>query len=307
MAKNAIELYGSEGLAVRAATAQVSDTFELGADGYATGLLSVTNGLDQNVTVTVQGMNDGDSTWQTDGTVAVVAGATGSYTVTTPWGLVRLSTLPAGIPTTGTLQVRATRLVASAATAAGGAVSTTITDITGFATVAGQATMANSLPVVVASDQSSIDVDVTGIAAVGGAAGQAAMAASFPVVIASDQSATAMKRVSSTTTLTIGNGANLSDELDFTEHTMLIVHMPSAWTAASIGFHVAHTSGGTFQPLYDDLGNLVQIAGPPVASRDYQAPPELAGCRYVKLWSQNGSGTNTNQGAARTMAVSLKA
>jgi hypothetical protein len=114
-------------------------------------------------------------------------------------------------------------------------------------------------------------------------------------------------RRSETTTLTIASGANLSDELDFTEHSMLIIHMPAAWTAASIGFHVAHTTGGTFQPLYDQLGNLVQVAGPPVASRDYQAPPEVAGCRYVKLWSQNGAGANVNQGAERSMAVTIKA
>ena len=37
-----------------------------------------------------------------------------------------------------------------------------ITDITGFATVAGQELMADSFPVVIASDQSPIDVDVTG-------------------------------------------------------------------------------------------------------------------------------------------------
>jgi hypothetical protein len=114
-------------------------------------------------------------------------------------------------------------------------------------------------------------------------------------------------RRSGTTTLTIDNGANLSDELDFTEHSMLIIHMPAAWTAASIGFQVAHTTGGTFQPLYDQLGNLVQIAGPPVASRDYQAPPEIAGCRFIKLWSQNGAGVNVNQGAARSVGVSIKA
>ena len=118
---------------------------------------------------------------------------------------------------------------------------------------------------------------------------------------------TALLRSSSTVTLTIANGANVSDELDFTEQTMLIVHMPAAWTAASIGFQVATATGGTFQPLYDDLGNLVQIAGPPVASRNYQAPPEIAGCRFIKLWSQNGAGANVAQGAERLLPVSLKA
>lgn len=113
-------------------------------------------------------------------------------------------------------------------------------------------------------------------------------------------------RLSTVESLTIANGANTSEEFDFTLYTMLTVHMPAAWTAASIGFQVAHTSGGTFQPLYDELGNLVQISSPAV-DRSYQAPPELAGSRYVRLWSQNGAGVNTNQGGDRSISVSLKA
>ncbi len=114
-----------------------------------------------------------------------------------------------------------------------------------------------------------------------------------------------LQRTSSTATLTIANGANVSDELELTENSTLIVHMPAVWTAASIGFQVAPTTGGTFQPLYDDLGNLVQIAGP-VATRNYQAPPEIAGCRFIQLWSQNGAGANVAQGDDRTIPVSLK-
>jgi len=113
-------------------------------------------------------------------------------------------------------------------------------------------------------------------------------------------------RRGTTATVYILNGAAVSGEIDMRLYTMLIVHMPAAWTAASLGFQVSPTSGGTFQPLYDDLGNLVQIAGS-TTSRSYQAPPELAGCRYVKLWSQNGTGTNTNQAADRAIGVSLKA
>jgi len=201
MAKNAIELYGDSGVAARAATAQVSDAFELAADGYATAVISITNGLDQNVTATIQGKNDGDSAWQTVDTQAVSASSSGYYMVTTPWGLIRLSTLPAGIPTTGSLQARATKVSGASSSSSGGSGSTVVTNITGIAGIAGQKTMANSFPVVVASDQSALSadvsdraardlgkVDIAGIDAVGGAAGQAAMAASFPVVIASDQS-----------------------------------------------------------------------------------------------------------------------
>ena len=86
---------------------------------------------------------------------------------------------------------------------------------------------------------------------------------------------------------------------------MLIVHMPAAWTAASIGFYVCDSYAGTYQKLYDDNGNLVQIDSPSAAGA-YAAPAEVAAARWVKLWSQNGSGTDTNQAAARTITVALK-
>jgi len=115
-----------------------------------------------------------------------------------------------------------------------------------------------------------------------------------------------MYRNEGVATGTIANGANLSDEIDVSQYAMLVVHMPAAWTAASIGFKVASASGGTFLPLYDDNGTLVQIDSP-TASKAYSAPAEVAGARYVKLWSQDGSGSNANQGGARVITVDLKA
>jgi len=108
-----------------------------------------------------------------------------------------------------------------------------------------------------------------------------------------------------TTALTIANSGHLSDELDMRGSSMLIVHMPAAWTAASIGFQVSPTTGGTFIPLYDDDGNLLQIDAP-TASKAYQAPDGIAGSGFVKLWSQDGSGSNTAQGAERSIPVTLK-
>jgi len=109
-----------------------------------------------------------------------------------------------------------------------------------------------------------------------------------------------------TVTVTIANGENQSGEIDMHQYTMMIIHMPAqGWTAADIGFQTSYESGGTFQPLYDDLGNIVMVDGP-TSGRNYQAPPEIAGCGYVKLWSQNGAGVNVNQGGDRTIVVSLK-
>ena len=103
----------------------------------------------------------------------------------------------------------------------------------------------------------------------------------------------------------IANGANLSGEIDMQKVAFLLIHMPAAWTAASIGFKVSQESGGTFLPLYDDDGSLVQIDSP-TASKAYVAPAALAAARFVKLWSQDGTGSNTAQGAERTLGVDLK-
>lgn len=113
-------------------------------------------------------------------------------------------------------------------------------------------------------------------------------------------------RRSKTQTVTIANGANLSDEFPFDAFTMLIVHIPAEWTAASIGFKVASARGGTFLPLYNENGALVQIASPLVDAA-YSAPAELAGAQFIKLWSQDGTGSNTNQAADRDLVIDMKA
>ena len=188
--RNTIELYGDDGLAVRVTAAQVSDLFDLATDLKSAAMVTVANGLDQNVTVTVQGRNEGDTTWQTAGTVVVATGASGYYLVDTPWGQVRLSSVAAGIPTTGVLQARVAPVPAAAsATAVGATVDISdraardlgkvdVAGIDAVGTSAGQAAMAASFPVVVASDQSDVPVTVP--------VGTAAMAASTPVTVASD-------------------------------------------------------------------------------------------------------------------------
>ena len=113
-----------------------------------------------------------------------------------------------------------------------------------------------------------------------------------------------MTRQVSTITLTIANGAALSDAFELGGATLLTLHMPSAWTAADIGFQVSSTFGGTYQPLRDETGNLVQVSGP-AASNSYILPAELSAALFLKLWSQS-SGTGTNQGAERTITVDIK-
>jgi hypothetical protein len=111
--------------------------------------------------------------------------------------------------------------------------------------------------------------------------------------------------MATSTSVTIALSGNLSGAFDMSRYSMGVVHMPAAWTAASLGFKVCAEEGGTYLPLYDETGTLVQISSP-AASQSYNLPAELAGCRWVKLWSQNGSGTNTAQAAARTIGLDLK-
>ena len=61
-----------------------------------------------------------------------------------------------------------------------------------------------------------------------------------------------MARDTHVKTVTIANGAALADAIDMRRYSFLIVHMPAAWTAASIGFHVSDSLGGTYEPLYGD-------------------------------------------------------
>jgi hypothetical protein len=82
---------------------------------------------------------------------------------------------------------------------------------------------------------------------------------------------------------------------------------PAAWTAANIGFKVCDTGAGTFVPLRDQTGNLVQITGVQASEADaYPLPDELFGCLYFELWSCTAAGADTNQGAARSLTVVLK-
>ena len=115
-----------------------------------------------------------------------------------------------------------------------------------------------------------------------------------------------MRRVSSTSTLTIANAAALSDVLDFTGASGGVIDMPAAWTTADLGFYHCATRGGTFQPLYDEDGTLVEIALPTDPSDlSYTLPEELFPTRFLKFWSEL-SGADENQGAERSIIVSLK-
>jgi hypothetical protein len=112
-------------------------------------------------------------------------------------------------------------------------------------------------------------------------------------------------RGATTKDLTIANGAAFTEAFDMSTHAGGIVLMPAAWTAANIGFQVSDTETGTFYPLYDDAGAIVEIASP-ATDKGFSIPAEVFGAAWVKLWSQDGAGSGTNQAAERSIKVVLK-
>lgn len=106
--------------------------------------------------------------------------------------------------------------------------------------------------------------------------------------------------------VTIPNGQALSDKFDFRDVAGAIIHMPSSWTTANVGFQVCDTLDGKFLPLYDETNSIVEVSSA-AADYAYVVPADVFAARYVRLWSQDGSGGDTNQGADRVIEVSLKA
>ena len=103
---------------------------------------------------------------------------------------------------------------------------------------------------------------------------------------------------------TIPTGDSLSAPIYFADFEKMLVHIPSAWTAADIGFQVCGTVDGTYHDLYDDAGALVEITSVAI-DQAFTVPVEVEGAIFVKLLSQT-AGTPVVQAAARILALELK-
>lgn len=107
-------------------------------------------------------------------------------------------------------------------------------------------------------------------------------------------------------TVTIANGASQSEIIDLKTSSIVGIIMPSAWTAANLTVLVANDPADTFVPLYDDMGSEVVITA--AASRAIAINSNalnLAPWSYIILHSGTAA-TPVNQGAARTVILSLK-
>jgi hypothetical protein len=106
---------------------------------------------------------------------------------------------------------------------------------------------------------------------------------------------------------TIAASAAISAAIDNSGISGGAVLVPGTWTAANIGFKVCNTKGGTFVPLRDQAGSLVQITNVQTGEADaYTLPDELFGCLWFKVWSCTSAGVDTNQAAERACTVMAK-
>ena len=107
-------------------------------------------------------------------------------------------------------------------------------------------------------------------------------------------------------TSVIADAAALGAAVDIGDSILVGVTLDAAWDSGDqLGFKVCSTEGGTFVPLYGSTAALVTLAV--AASRAYALDPRIIGqWRYVKPWSQNGSGTDATQGGATTVTFCMK-
>ena len=113
-------------------------------------------------------------------------------------------------------------------------------------------------------------------------------------------------RRTTTATLTIANGAAVSNALDLGEFAGALVRINAAWTTANLGIDVSESLDGTYTALQYGGTSHVQV-DTPAAGVWYALPAEeVFAARFIKLRSQDAAGADVNQGAARTITVLLK-
>lgn len=101
-------------------------------------------------------------------------------------------------------------------------------------------------------------------------------------------------------TVTIANGASLSDVAALGGMTLVGIIMPATWTAADLTFQASHDNS-TFNNVYDADDAEVTVEAD--ASRYIQiAPTAYLGMNYLKVRSGT-TGSPVNQGGARSVIL----
>lgn len=106
-----------------------------------------------------------------------------------------------------------------------------------------------------------------------------------------------------TTTVTIANGASLSDAADLDQYTLAAVVLPGTWTAAGLTFQVTY-DGTNYFDLSDYFDGEVTVSSTiAVASKAISLrPSQFLRVAGVKVRSGT-SGTPVNQGGARILTL----
>ena len=117
--------------------------------------------------------------------------------------------------------------------------------------------------------------------------------------------------------ITIANGAAVSGDIyggsdgriRANGFRLMSILVPSAWTAADIGFEVS-ADGSTWVKVYDEEGARIKITNVATAAAGVYAVPAKLGLvgmwPYLRLVSLNTStGADANQGAARSLVVAI--
>lgn len=105
-----------------------------------------------------------------------------------------------------------------------------------------------------------------------------------------------------TTTVTIANGASLSDAADLNQYTLAAVVLPSTWTTAGMTFQVTY-DGSNYFDLSDEDGEVALSSSVVVASKAIALEPYKF-LRVAGLKVRSGtSASAVNQGGDRTITL----
>lgn len=109
-----------------------------------------------------------------------------------------------------------------------------------------------------------------------------------------------------TRTSTIAAGGNLGTAVDLDDAISVGVIIDALWDSGDqLGFKVCDTEGGTYVALYDTEASLVTMAV--TASCAYALETcVFAPWRFIKAWSQNGSGENAAQTGGAVVTFVMK-
>jgi hypothetical protein len=101
---------------------------------------------------------------------------------------------------------------------------------------------------------------------------------------------------------TITAGTALSDAIDLGDGILTAIHMPAAWTAATLTFQVSDDSGTTWSELRNTAGVAVTVAAAAAAIRLEVDTTAFKSTAFLKVRSGT-SATPVNQAADRVLTL----